>query len=146
MSNYAPVLERTRGIRAESLHYAAAALVDSSGKLLAWIGNPQLDTFLRSAAKPFQAIPFIERGGERVFGLSPREIAQICASHTGTDMHADAVRGIQAKIGVDESNLQCGSHPPMDKGTAERLIFEGKEPTPIRHNCSGKHTGMLAYA
>lgn len=141
-----PVLERTRGTRAESLHYAAAALVDSSGKLLAWIGNSQLDTFLRSAAKPFQVMPLIEQGGARAFGLLPREIAQLCASHAGTDMHVDAVRGIQAKIGVDESNLQCGSHPPMDKETADRLIVEGKKPTPIRHNCSGKHTGMLAFA
>ena len=146
MSNYTPALERTRGTRAESLHYAAAALVDSSGKLLAWIGNPQLDTFLRSSAKPFQVMPFIEQGGARDLGLVPRQIAQLCASHAGTDMHVDAVRGIQTMIGVEEKHLQCGSHPPMDIETAERLIVEGKKSTPIRHNCSGKHTGMLAFA
>ena len=146
MTSYAPALERTRGTRAESLHYAAAALVDSSGKLLAWIGNPQQDTFLRSSAKPFQVMPFIEQGGARDLGLLPRQIAQLCASHAGTDMHVDAVRGIQKIIGIDESKLQCGSHPPLDKETAERLLVEGKEPTPIRHNCSGKHTGMLAFA
>ena len=146
MSNYAPALERTRGTRAESLHYAAAALVDSSGRLLASIGNPQLETFLRSSAKPFQAIPFIEQGGARAFGLIPREISQICASHTGTDMHAEAVSGIQAKIDVEEQHLQCGVHPPIDKETTERLIIAGKKPTPLRHNCSGKHTGMLAFA
>jgi len=146
MSNYTPVLERTRGTRSESLHYGAAALVDSSGRLLAWIGNPQLTTFLRSAAKPFQAIPLIEQGGARTFGLLPRQIAQICASHTGTDMHAEAVSGIQAKIGIEEQHLQCGVHPPIDKETTERLIAAGEEPTPLRHNCSGKHTGMLAFA
>ena len=146
MSPYAPVLERTRGTRAESLHYAAAALVDSSGKLLAWIGDPQQDTFLRSSAKPFQIIPFIEQGYARDLGLLPRQIAQICASHGGTDMHAEAVRGIQAKIGVDESFLQCGSHLPLDKESSETLIRRGEQPTPIRHNCSGKHTGMLAFA
>ena len=146
MTNYIPALERTRGTRAESLHYAAAALVDSSGKLLAWIGNPQLDTFLRSAAKPFQAIPFIEQGGARTFGLLPHQIAQICASHAGTDLHVDVVRSIQAKINVEEGHLQCGSHPPMDQATTKRLIAAGEEPTPLRHNCSGKHTGMLAFA
>jgi len=78
--------------------------------------------------------------------LTPREIAQICASHAGTDMHVEAIRGIQTKIGITEQNLQCGSHPPMDKKTAERLIINGETPTPIRHNCSGKHTGMLAFA
>ncbi len=146
MTAYTPVLERTRGKTVESLHYGAATVVDSSGKLLAWIGDPQLTTFLRSAAKPFQALPFIEHGGARAFGLLPHEIAQICASHGGTDLHAQTVCGIQAKVGVDESYLQCGSHPPLDKATTERLIAEGKTPTPIRHNCSGKHSGMLAHA
>ena len=146
MQPYAPVLERTRGTRAESLHYAAAALVDSSGKLLAWIGNPQQDTFLRSSAKPFQVMPFIEQGYARDLGLLPRQISQICASHGGTDMHAEAVRGIQEKIDIDESFLQCGSHPPLDKETNETLIRRGEKPTSIRHNCSGKHTGMLAFA
>ena len=110
------------------------------------MGNPHLETFLRSSAKPFQALPLIEAGGARQFNLTPREIAQICASHAGTDMHVDAVRGIQAKIGIDESFLQCGTHPPMDKATAERLLIAGEDPTPLRHNCSGKHTGMLALA
>jgi L-asparaginase II len=128
------------------LHYAAAALVDSSGKLLASIGNPQLDTFLRSAAKPFQVMPFIEEGAARDLGLTPRQIAQCCASHAGTDMHVEAVRGIQARAGIEEQHLQCGSHPPIDEETKERLIKNGEKSTPIRHNCSGKHTGMLAFA
>ena len=61
-------------------------------------------------------------------------------------MHVEAVRGIQAKIGINEQHLQCGTHPPIDKATAERLLIAGEKPTPIRHNCSGKHTGMLALA
>ena len=146
MSNYAPVLALTRGTTVESLHYGAATVVDSSGKLLAWIGNPQAVTFLRSTAKPFQLLPFIERDGVNHFDLTAREISQMCASHAGTDMHVDAVRGIQQKIGVDESHLQCGAHPPFDVETAERLIRMDEAPSPIRHNCSGKHTGMLAHA
>jgi L-asparaginase II len=144
MANYTPVLERTRGTTVESLHYGAATVVDSSGKLLAWIGDPQLATFLRSAAKPFQALPFIERGGARAFNLLPAEIAQICASHAGTNHHVDTVRGIQQKVGISESDLQCGAHPPMDEDARNALIRAGQEPTPIRHNCSGKHTGMIA--
>ena len=146
MQPYAPLLERTRGTTVESLHYGAAAVVDSKGTLLAWIGDPHLTTFLRSAAKPFQALPFIERGGARTFNLLPHEIAQICASHGGTDLHAQTVTAILKKAGADESDLQCGSHPPLDKATTERLIVEGVQPTSIRHNCSGKHSGMLAHA
>lgn len=146
MANYTPLLERTRGTTVESLHYGAATVVDSSGKLLAWIGNPQLATFLRSAAKPFQALPFIERGGAPAFNLLPPEIAQICASHAGANRHVDTVRGIQQKVGIRESHLQCGAHPPMDEEARNALIRAGQKPTPIRHNCSGKHTGMLAHA
>ena len=146
MQPYAPLLERTRGTTVESLHYGAAAVVDSKGTLLAWIGGPHLTTFLRSAAKPFQALPFIERGGARTFNLLPHEIAQICASHGGTDLHAQTVTAILKKAAADESHLQCGSHPPLDKATTERLIAEGVQPTSIRHNCSGKHSGMLAHA
>ncbi len=146
MTKFTPALERTRGTRAESQHYAAAALVDSSGKLLAWIGDPHLSTFLRSSAKPFQALPCIEQGGARAFNLRARQISQICASHIGTDMHVEAVRGIQQIAGITESDLQCGSHPPIDQETAEHLIRIGEKATPIRHNCSGKHSGMLAFA
>ncbi len=146
MQNYAPLLERTLGTTVESLHYGAATVVDSTGKMLAWIGNPHLVTFLRSSAKPFQALPFIEHGYARDLGMAPHEIAQICASHGGTDLHAQTVDAILSKIGLDETALQCGTHPPLDPATTERLIAEGKKPTSLRHNCSGKHSGMLAHA
>ena len=146
MSSYVPIFETTRGETVESIHYGAAVAVDANGKLLAWVGDPHVTTFLRSTAKPFQAMPFIERGGAEVFHLHPREIAILCASHSGTDLHVDVVRSVQEKAGLQESDLQCGVHPPFDKETAERLIRNGEAPTPNRHNCSGKHTGMLAHA
>jgi L-asparaginase II len=62
------------------------------------------------------------------------------------DMHVETVSGLQRKIGVSESDLMCGTHPVSDAATAERLIREGQAPTPLRHNCSGKHTGMMAQA
>ncbi len=70
----------------------------------------------------------------------------MCASHSGTDEHFRVLSGLQAKTGVAEADLMCGVHAPYDKATAEELIRRGEEPTPNRHNCSGKHTGMLAYA
>ena len=146
MTSYLPIFEVLRGETVESIHFGAAVVVDSNGNLLAWIGDPHVTTFLRSTAKPFQALPFIERGGAQVFGLLPREIAILCASHSGTDLHVDVVRAVQEKAGLSEDDLQCGTHPPFDKDTAERLLRNGESPTPNRHNCSGKHTGMLAHA
>lgn len=140
------MLEVTRGRIVESVHYGAAAVVDSSGRLLAWAGDPQVVTFLRSSAKPLQLLPFIESGGDQTFHLTSKEIAILCASHDGSDEHVEVIKSIQAKVGVQESDLLCGTHPPYHAATAEAMLKKGEQPTPNQHNCSGKHTGMLAHA
>lgn len=70
----------------------------------------------------------------------------MCGSHDGTDDHVDVVKGIQAKVGVQESDLLCGTHPLTHHLTVEAMRARNEAPTPNRHNCSGKHTGMLAFA
>ncbi|HEX9014008.1 MAG TPA: asparaginase, partial [Anaerolineaceae bacterium] len=130
----------------ESIHFGAAAVMDASGNLVASWGDPDVVTFMRSSAKPFQALPFIERGGDEVYRLTPREIALICASHSGTDEHAAVVKGIQEKAGVSEKDLLCGVHRPFHEATASAMECRGEAFNPNRHNCSGKHTGMLAHA
>jgi len=144
--SYRSLLALTRGETVESIHYGAFAIVNSRGKLLAAHGDPETSTFLRSSAKPFQALPLIENGGAKYWNLTPKEIAITCASHSGTNEHAKTLAGIQAKIGINENHLQCGVHTPIDPETAKSLLLNHLEPTPNRHNCSGKHTGMLAYA
>jgi L-asparaginase II len=144
--NYQPVLEVTRGRIVESVHFGAVAVVDSGGHLLAWLGDPHMVTYLRSSSKPFQALPFIERGGDQAFHLTSKEVAIICGSHDGTDEHVEVVKGIQAKVGVQESDLLCGTHPLTHLPTVEAMRARGETPSPNRHNCSGKHTGMLAAA
>ena len=146
VNQYQPVFELTRGRIVECIHFGAVAVVDSHGHLLASLGDPQLVTFLRSSAKPFQALPFIERGGHKKFSLTPREIALMCSSHSGTDEHVEAVKGMQAKIGVNVNDLMCGVHYPVHEASADAMKVRGELPTAYRHNCSGKHTGMLAHA
>jgi L-asparaginase II len=143
---YQPIFELTRGRIVESIHFGAAAVVDAQGQLLAAVGDPQAVTFLRSSAKPFQALPFIERGGHEKFGFTPREIALTCASHSGTDEHVQVIKSMQAKIGVTVDDLLCGLHYPIHEASADAMKVRGELPTPYRHNCSGKHTGMLAHA
>jgi L-asparaginase II len=142
---YRPVLEVTRGKTVETIHFGAIAVVDSMGKLIASHGDPSIVTFLRSSAKPFQALPFMEYGGQEAFGLTPKEVALICSSHSGTDEHVATVVGIQKKTGVAESDLMCGVHAPFHIPTVEAMRRRGEQPTPNRHNCSGKHTGMLSF-
>lgn len=145
-NSFQPVVELTRGEITESIHFGALVVVDHSGKIVASYGDPNRVVFLRSTAKPLQAVPLIESKGDTLFDLTDKEIAVICSSHSGTDEHVETIAGIQAKIGVGEENLMCGIHPPYHAETAKQLILRGEEPTPLRHNCSGKHTGMLAYA
>ncbi len=146
MTPYQPIFELTRGNIVESIHYGAYAIVDSQGNLLSSLGDPHHTTYLRSTAKPFQALPFIERGGHEHYALTPKEIAILCASHSGTDEHVETLLALQAKIGISEADLLCGVHYPFHEPTADALKKRGESPTPQRHNCSGKHTGMLAHA
>ena len=94
---YQPVLEVTRGSTVESVHYGAVAVVDSHGKLLASYGDPDAVTFLRSTAKPFQALPFMELGGADRYGFTDEEVALMCASHSGTDEHVRVVKSMQVR-------------------------------------------------
>ncbi len=141
-----PLFEVTRGDIVESVHYGSIAVVDSNGRLVSSYGDPQTVAFLRSSAKPFQVLPFVEAGGVEYFGLTPRELSIACASHEGSDLHVQTVEGIQKKISVEENALQCGVHMPGDVDAFKSLIINNQQPTPNRNNCSGKHTAMLAYA
>ena len=146
MNAFVPVFELTRGKIVESIHFGAFAVVDASGRLLAHQGDPQTVTFLRSTAKPFQALPFIERGGQEAFGFDLREVALMCASHSGTDSHVATVQAMHEKIDIGLEHLQCGVHYPFHEASADAMKVRGEQPTAYRHNCSGKHTGMLAHA
>jgi L-asparaginase II len=144
--SYQPVFETTRGILVESIQFGAFVLVNPQGQTVAGVGDPELVTYLRSSAKPFQALPFMQEHGDDFFGLSPQEVAIMCSSHIGTDEHVETVRSFQQKVGVREEQLLCGVHNPSHTPTWKRMIHEDEPLTPNRHNCSGKHTGMLAYA
>jgi L-asparaginase II len=144
--SYQPLVYATRGDIVESIHWGVIAVVDKNGKLFASFGDPELVTYLRSSSKPIQALPLIELGGAEQYHLSDREIALMCASHRGLDMHVEVLQGLQSKIGIQESDLRCGTHPVSDKATAEAMLLRGEQPGQNRHNCSGKHTGFLAQA
>lgn len=144
--SHAPLLELLRGRIVESVHYGSIAVVDADGKPLASHGDPQTVAFFRSSAKPFQALPFVERGGVEFYGYTPRELALSCASHESAAIHLEAVAALQRKVGIVEDNLQCGGHMPGDVDMFRKFVISGETPTANYNNCSGKHTTMLAHA
>jgi L-asparaginase II len=142
----APLAEVWRGRIVESRHRGHVAAVDGDGRLVARLGEPETVTYLRSSAKPFQAIPLVASGAAERFGFGPREIAVACGSHSGEPVHEETVAGMLEKIGLDASALKCGTHEPFSPRATRELRQRGESPRVLQNNCSGKHTGMLALA
>ncbi|MFN2113122.1 MAG: asparaginase [Anaerolineales bacterium] len=145
-TGYQPVYQTERNGITESIHFGAAAVVSPDGRLYASLGDPGTATFLRSSAKPLQTIRLVELGGLTKFNLTEGELAVTCASHSGTDQHLRTIASLQEKIGITEADLLCCTHLPFDKASQAKLKDQGLSPTPNYHNCSGKHSGMLAQA
>lgn len=141
-----PMVQVWRGNIVESLHHGDVAIVDVSGNLLWSLGNPKRVTYARSSAKPWQAIPLVESGAADAFQMSIDELALSCASHNGETTHVDLARSFLNRIGVPESALQCGAHPPYHAASYEAELKLGHEITALHNNCSGKHSAMLALA
>jgi L-asparaginase II len=112
-----------RGETVESVHRVHAVAVQD-GKVLASAGDPGFVTFMRSAAKPIQAQP-LARARE---DLDERDLAIASASHLADEAQLAAVEALLAKAPATEEDLECGP-------------FQGSK---LKHNCSGKHAGMLA--
>ena len=121
-------------------------MVDAAGARRGGSDGLERTTTFRSAAKPFQLLPLIERGHAERFGFSDEEVAVMCSSHTGSAYHVALVDGILARIGRTERDLHCGYHEPLDPESRERLAVDATLRSPLYNNCSGKHAGMLALA
>jgi L-asparaginase II len=115
-----------RGDFEESEHVVHAVVVQN-GAVVAQAGDAVFQTSLRSAAKPFQALPLARARDD----LDDADLAIASASHRAEPEQLDAVRRLLAKGGATEADLECGTQ-------------EGRPAEPLYHNCSGKHAGMLA--
>jgi L-asparaginase II len=142
--SHVPLALLTRGAAVESIHYGSIAVVDRHGTVLASAGDPTFMTMTRSALKPFQAMPFVAAGGHERFGFAQAQVALLCASHSGEPRHVTAVADMLARAGNSANDLRCGTHVP---GYFEARGELPPPPpySPLAHNCSGKHSGMLAY-
>jgi L-asparaginase II len=128
-----------RGGHVESVHRFAWRLHEPDGTPRG--GGATGPVFLRSAAKPFQALPAVRAGVLDRYGLDERHLAVGCASHGGDDQHLSRVAEILLACGVGEAALGCGPLAPRDPSAAAALRGP---PHRIHHNCSGKHALGLA--
>lgn len=135
-----------RGETVESIHRGHLIVLDGEGGEIARLGNAEMVTFIRSSAKPFQAIPFLTSGAAERFGFLENEIALACASHSGEEMHTAIAGNMLRKINLSETDLRCGAHLPFNEKRGEDMIRAGEKPSQLHNNCSGKHAAMLAFA
>ncbi len=143
--NIVEILVNTyRGNLVDLFCTGSVAVVDFNGKLMYSAGEPEQVAYMRSSAKLMQAMVPMALGVWDAYGFTDMEIAQICASHSGEEIHVNTVRSILKKAGLDESYLQCGAHYPYKNDITEKMKKNGEEPLQIHNNCSGKHSGMLA--
>ena len=139
------LVEVRRGDLVEAVHRGHLAVVDGDGNLVCRLGDPNVATYTRSAAKPFQAIPFLLSGAAERFGFIEQEVALACASHNGEPIHTETAARMLSKAGFEEKDLRCGAHTPFHDETARAMLREGENPTQLHNNCSGKHASMLAF-
>jgi L-asparaginase II len=140
------VVEATRGKRIESAHRGAGAVVDADGRAVMTFGDAGRAVYPRSAVKALQALPLLESGAAGRLGLSDKEIALACASHSGGEDHVATARSMLARAGFDERVLECGAHWPLGEEDARALARSGRTPAAVHNNCSGKHAGFVCLA
>ena len=140
---HVPLAVVTRGDEGESVHYGSVAVVDRDGALTHAAGDPHAHVFTRSALKPLQALPFVRDGGPERYGYSGAQLALLCASHSGEACHVNAIADMLARAGNAPDDLACGTHAPLHF-EARGEIAPRPPWSPLAHNCSGKHAGMLA--
>ena len=119
-----------RGSSVESIHRAHASICDTKGRTLMKAGSSEYETFIRSALKPFQALPFVTSGTSEKYNLDNKILALACGSHSGTADHARTAFKLLWNADINIKELKC----PITLNKESKL----------QHNCSGKHSAFLA--
>jgi L-asparaginase II len=137
LTSPAPLAEVTRrdqrtGLEiVESSHVGHVVVVGPDDAVAGSVGDPARATFVRSAAKPFQAAVSLEVAGPAAAELSDAEVAVGWASHRGEPCHLDAVRRICERVPLDPEDLTTPPASPEAQPTLEERR--------LHYNCSGKH-------
>jgi len=137
------LIEEYRGELLECVHRGYICCVNEDGQVVYSIGDPGFVTFMRSSAKPIQAIPLIKRGIDTKYNLSNKEITVMTGSHRAEPFHVTALESIIDKVKIDEDELICLPTYPLSMNAKEEILRNGGEKRRIYHNCSGKHMGIL---
>ncbi|MDG9719653.1 asparaginase [Streptomyces sp. DH24] len=136
---HAPVAHLIRGGVVEGIHYGSVVVLDADGRVRLQLGDIEAACYPRSALKPVQAVAMVRAG----LPLRGELLALTAASHSGEERHLAGARRILEAAGLTEQHLRNVPDLPFDPVVRDAWVREGRTPSRLAQNCSGKHAAML---
>jgi L-asparaginase II len=136
---HAPVAHLIRGGVVEGIHYGSVVVLGADGQVQLQLGDIEAAFYPRSALKPVQAAAMVRAG----LPLDGALLSLAAASHSGEERHLAGARRILELAGATEDDLRNVKDMPYDPAVRDTWIREGREPSRLAQNCSGKHAAML---
>jgi L-asparaginase II len=137
---FAPIAVVSRNGVDESIHFGALVALNADGTVAFSVGDSNVTIFPRSATKPFQALAMVRAG----LSLPLEQLALVCSSHNGEDVHQKTALAILAGAGLTENTLANTAGHSWHAQTAHEAIRMNQPKSSLPMDCSGKHAGMLA--
>ncbi|MFG2516058.1 asparaginase [Streptomyces sp. NPDC048584] len=139
---HAPVAHLIRGGVVEGVHYGSVAVLGPDGEVGFRLGDIEAACYPRSALKPVQAVAMVRAG----LPLDGELLSLAAASHSGEERHLAGTRRILELAGLTEDDLRNVPDLPFDPVVRDAWVREGRPPSRLAQNCSGKHAAMLYTA
>ncbi|MEU3405444.1 asparaginase [Streptomyces sp. NPDC006670] len=136
---HAPVAHVVRGGVTEGVHYGSVVVLDGDGEVRMDIGDIEAACYPRSALKPVQAVAMVRAGLPLDGGL----LSLAMGSHSGEEHHLAGARLILELAGLTEADLRNVPDLPYGPAVRDAWVREGRGPSRLAQNCSGKHAAML---
>ncbi|MDQ0989146.1 asparaginase [Streptomyces sp. V3I7] len=139
---HAPVAHVIRGGVVEGIHYGSVVVLGADGEVQLQIGDIEAAFYPRSALKPVQAVAMVRAG----LPFDGDLLSLAAASHSGEETHIAGVRRMLERAGLTEDDLRNVLDMPLDPAVRDVWVREGRLPSRLAQNCSGKHAAMLCTA
>jgi L-asparaginase II len=136
---HVPVAHLIRGGVVEGIHYGSVVVLDTDGQVTLQLGDIEAAFYPRSALKPVQAVAMVRAG----LPLDGELLSLAAASHSGEERHLAGARRILELAGLTEDHLRNTPDMPFGPAVRDAWVREGRQPSRLAQNCSGKHAAML---
>jgi L-asparaginase II len=123
----------------EGVHYGSVVVLGADGQVDFQLGDIEAAFYPRSALKPVQAVAMARAG----LPLEGELLSLAAASHSGEERHLAGTRRILDLAGLSEDDLRNVPDLPFDPVVRDAWVREGRLPSRLAQNCSGKHAAML---